>query len=109
MQKRITPPKLTAQTGLKRHSDKRTDATYIAAASANPDAKVLALFDLRVPVLPSFDRTRAQLRWLSVDDVEAVAKPIELVFLGGRRRGRRSSLAISCRFKRRMPGRRLRI
>ncbi|MGO8952223.1 MAG: NAD(+) diphosphatase [Rhodomicrobium sp.] len=82
MQNSITPSKLTAETGLKRHGEKRTDANFIAAARANPNAKVLALFDLRVPIVPSDDRGTARLRWLSFHEVQAIAKPGEFVYLG---------------------------
>jgi NAD+ diphosphatase len=82
MHKIITPPKLTAQTGLKRHGDKRADASYIAAARANPDAKVLALFDLRIPIVASPCGCKAELRWLSVRDAQAIAKTVEFAFLG---------------------------
>ncbi|MGC1586924.1 MAG: NAD(+) diphosphatase [Rhodomicrobium sp.] len=82
MHKPLVPPKLTAQTGLDRRSGKRTDAAYIGEARANPDAKVLALFDLRVPIVSSADRAEAQLHWLSFHKVQAIAKPSEFVFLG---------------------------
>jgi NAD+ diphosphatase len=82
MQKVLKTPKLSAQTGLNRRSDKRSDAAFIAAALANPAAKVLALSDLRAPILPSAERASAQIRWLSVREVEALAKPSEFVFLG---------------------------
>ncbi len=82
MHKPVIPPKLTAQTGLERRSDKRTDAAYIGEARANPDAKVLVLVDLRVPIVSSADRAKAQLHWLSFHKVQAIAKPSEFVFLG---------------------------
>src|SRR5262249_2718696 len=43
---------------------------------------VLALADLKAPIVPAADRGSAQIRWLSVQEVEAVAKPNEFVFLG---------------------------
>ncbi len=82
MHKPLTPPKLSAQTGLERHSDKRTDPASMGAARAHRHAKVLPLFDLRIPIVPSADKATASLRWLSVHDVLAIAKPSEFVFLG---------------------------
>ena len=82
MQRLLKTPKLSAQIGLNRRSEKRGDAAYIAAALANPNAKVLALVDLKAPIIPSADRATAQIRWLSVQEVEAMAKPNEFVFLG---------------------------
>ncbi len=78
----IAPPTLAAQTGLKRRSEKRADAAFIRSALSNPHAKVLALFDLRVPIIPSADRAKANIRWLSVADVHDIAKTMEFVFLG---------------------------
>src|SRR5271167_4490382 len=82
MNKPIASPRLSAQTGLKRHGDKRADAKFIGAARANQNAKVLPLFDLKVPIVPSADGKTAQLRWLSQQDVQAIAKPPEFVYLG---------------------------
>ncbi len=79
----IHPPKLAAQTGLNRRGGKRADAAYIAARLAARDAKVLALIDLKVPIIPSADRAEARVRWLSVTEAEALAgEPAEFVFLG---------------------------
>jgi NAD+ diphosphatase len=82
MHKPITPPKLSAETGLKRRSEKRADANFIGAARANANAKVLPLFDLKIPIVSSADRATAQLRWMSQHDVQAIAKPAEYVYLG---------------------------
>jgi NAD+ diphosphatase len=87
MQKLIIPPTLAAQTGLERHSEKRSNAALIAAALAHRDAKVLALLDLRVPVVPSADGSSARIRWFSVPEAEAIAKPLEFVFLGEEKTG----------------------
>ncbi len=78
----ITPPKLSAQIGLQRHAEKRTNSAYISAALDHPNAKVLALFDLKVPIVPTEDRSAAHLRWLSRRDVETIAKPTDFAFLG---------------------------
>ncbi len=75
-------PTLKAQTSLNRCGGKRGDAAYIAARRAAPDAKVLALIDLKAPIIPSADRATARLRWLSAPDAEALAGPDEFVFLG---------------------------
>ena len=82
MQKPVNPARLAAETRLKRRSEKRSDAAYIDAALGRADAKVLALFDLRFPIVPSADGTAAPLHWLSPHEVEAIAKPHEFVFLG---------------------------
>jgi NAD+ diphosphatase len=82
MYKPITPPKLSAQTGLERRADKRSDTNYIGLARAHAQAKVLPLFDLRIPIVPSEDKASAELRWLSIRDTMALAKPSEFVFLG---------------------------
>jgi NAD+ diphosphatase len=82
MQKPVNPARLAAETRLKRRSEKRSDAAYIDAALGRADAKVLALFDLRFPIVPSADGTAAPLNWLSPHEVEAIAKPHEFVFLG---------------------------
>jgi NAD+ diphosphatase len=82
MQKPLKPPKLSAQIGLNRRSEKRADQAYIAAAQAKSGAKILALFDLKVPIVPSEDRAQAGIRWLSHAEIDAIAKPNELAFLG---------------------------
>lgn len=82
MHKPLISPKLAAQTGLERHSDQRADAAYLDAARANPNAKVLALFDLKAPIVPSADRATARLRWLSFDEAQKIANANEFVFLG---------------------------
>jgi NAD+ diphosphatase len=83
MTKLIHPPKLAAQTSLNRRGGRRADAAYIAARLAAPGAKVLALIDLRIPIVSSADRAAARLRWLSVAEAEGLtAEPAELVFLG---------------------------
>jgi NAD+ diphosphatase len=83
----IQPPKLAAQTSLNRRGGKRGDAAYIASRLKAPDAKVLALIDLRIPIIPSADRAAARLRWLSVAEAEALAGPVEFVFLGDEETG----------------------
>ena len=77
MHKSLTPPKLSAQTGLERHADRRTDPNFLGAARAHPEAKVLPLFDLRVPIVPAADGAAARLHWLSIHDVQAIARPHE--------------------------------
>ncbi|HZV21404.1 MAG TPA: NAD(+) diphosphatase [Hyphomicrobiales bacterium] len=82
MHKLIKPPKIAAQTGLRRRSEKRTDSAFIAAAQTDPAAKILALFDLRIPIVPSEDQSSAVIRWFSRREIEDIAEPKELVFLG---------------------------
>ncbi len=82
MPNQIPLPKLTAQTGLNRFGGKRSDAAYIAARRSAANTKVLALIDLKVPIIPSPDRIAAQIRWLTVSETEALAKPGVFVFLG---------------------------
>jgi NAD+ diphosphatase len=78
----IRPPVLAAQKGLNRHGEKRADRNFVDAALANPNAKVLALFDLKVPIVPLADGSSAHIRWLSVGDAKAIATPLEFGFLG---------------------------
>ena len=78
----LTPPKLSAQTSFQRASEKRTDTAYLSAARDSADARVLALFDLRVPILPSEDGSTARIRWLTFHAVGTIAKPVDTVFLG---------------------------
>ncbi len=78
----IKPPLLAAEKGLNRHGEKRSNDSFIAAALANPSAKVLALFDLKIPIIPSSDELSASIRWFSVADAEAVSKPAGFAFLG---------------------------
>jgi NAD+ diphosphatase len=80
--KLIQLPKLTAQTSLNRFGGKRTDAAYIAVREAAPDTKVLALIDLKVPIIPSADRKTAQIRWQILPEVQALAEPPDFAFLG---------------------------
>lgn len=82
MKAALIPPKLAAVTALNRRSEKRTDPSFIAAGQDNPKAKVLTLFDLRVPIVPSEDKTKAHLRFLAVHKVKSITKQAELVFLG---------------------------
>ncbi len=87
MPKLIHPPKLAAQTAWERFGGRRGDAAFVAARQSAADTKVLALIDLKIPILASADRAKAQIRWLSVADVQAIAAPHELVFLGEDERG----------------------
>jgi NAD+ diphosphatase len=82
MQNIITPPKLSAQLAYKRLSEKRTDTAYLSAARDSAEARVLALFDLKVPIIPSEDGSAARVRWLSFHAVGTIAKPVDTVFLG---------------------------
>ncbi len=78
----IKPPKLTAETSLNRLGGKRGDAAYIAARQSEAGAKVLALIDLKAPIIPSADRSAAQLRWLTLPEAQDLAGVGEFVFLG---------------------------
>jgi NAD+ diphosphatase len=78
----IRPPVLSAQKGLNRHGEKRADGTFVDAALTNPNAKVLALFDLKVPIAPCAKEPSARIRWLSVQEAETIAAPLEFAFLG---------------------------
>ncbi len=82
MQNFVKTPTLAAQISLNRWGGRRGDEAFIAAAQARSGTKVMALVDLKVPIIPSSDRTSAQIRWLSMAEVEALAKPGEFVFLG---------------------------
>jgi NAD+ diphosphatase len=82
MQNLLSAPKLSAQTGLNRRSEKRSDSRFVAQALAAPQTKVLALSDLKVPVISSPDRSAAQIRWFTLREIEAFAEPNEFVFLG---------------------------
>jgi NAD+ diphosphatase len=82
MQKLIVPPRISAQKGLNRHSEKRGDASYIAAARENPSAKCIAFFDLKVPIIAAADGKSARIRWLPLAEVRAIEEPNEFVFLG---------------------------
>jgi NAD+ diphosphatase len=82
MPKLIHPPKLAAQTAWERFGGRRSDAAYIAARQSAAGTKVLALIDLKVPIIPSAGGAAAQVRWLSVAEVQAIAAPNEFVFLG---------------------------
>lgn len=96
MYERIKPPKLSAQVSLNRRSEKRADAAYIGVARANKNAKVLGLFDLKIPIVPSENRAKADLRWLSISDVKAIGEPNEFVFLGEEAGG---SPVFACNFQ----------
>ncbi len=96
MPKPLIAPKLAAQTGLERRSDKRADTAFIGKARANPDAKVLVLFDLRVPIVSPADRAEARLHWLSFQKLQAIAEPSEFVFLGEEKTG---APVFSCNFQ----------
>jgi NAD+ diphosphatase len=78
----IRPPLLAAQKGLNRRGEKRADSKFVDAALTHPNARVLALFDLKVPIMPSAEGFSARIRWLSVREAEAIAAPLEFVFLG---------------------------
>ena len=82
MPSHIQLPKLTAQTSLNRFGGRRSDAAYIASRQGAPDTKVLALIDLKVPIIPSGDRSTAQIRWQTLPEVQALAEIHEFVFLG---------------------------
>lgn len=76
------PPILAAQKGLNRRGEKRADSKFVDAALTNPNARVLALFDLKVPIVPLAEGFTARIRWLSVQEAEAIAAPLDFVFLG---------------------------
>jgi NAD+ diphosphatase len=78
----IAPPKLSAQIGIRRASEKRTDTAFLSAARDSADARVLGLFDLKVPIIPSEDGSTARIRWLTFHAVGTIAKPVDVVFLG---------------------------
>ncbi len=79
----IVAPRIAAQTSLDRRGDKRTDAQWIAGRLSCPEARLLALVDLRVPIIPSPDRRSTALRWLKPgDQVLAGANLAECVYLG---------------------------
>jgi NAD+ diphosphatase len=78
----IRPPLLAAQKGLNRRAEKRADSKFVDAALKNPNAKVLALFDLKVPIVPLEEAPSARIRWLTVEYAKAIAAPLEFVFLG---------------------------
>jgi NAD+ diphosphatase len=78
----IRLPLLAAQKGLNRHGEKRADSKFVDAALTNPNVKVLALFDLKVPIMPLAEGSSARIRWLSVQEAEAIAAPLEFAFLG---------------------------
>ncbi len=82
MSKLIKPPTLAAQVSLNRRGGKRSDAAFVEARLTAADTKVLALIDLKVPILPSADRVTAKVRWLSVAEAEALAGPAEFIFMG---------------------------
>jgi NAD+ diphosphatase len=88
MLKPLITPKISAQVGLRRRGEKRTDRAFIATAKANPEAKLLALFDLKVPILATADRSTACIRWLTVAEARNIAELRELVFLGEDEAGR---------------------
>ena len=82
MHKPLLPPRLRAETALKRRSEMRADASFIEAARAHPGAKTLPLFDLRIPIVSLPDRAAARLRWMSQRDLDAIEQPFEPVFMG---------------------------
>ncbi|MGA9268685.1 MAG: NAD(+) diphosphatase [Rhodomicrobium sp.] len=82
MPKLIRLPKLAAQTTLNRFGGARGDAAYIAARQWAASTKVMALIDLKVPIIPSGDGSTAQIRWQSLPMAQALAEPAEFVFLG---------------------------
>ncbi len=82
MQKLFIRPRLSAQTGLNRRGEMRANTAFVSAARAHPGAKVLTLFDLKIPITPSPDGASAQIRWFAVSEVNAIATPNEFVFLG---------------------------
>jgi NAD+ diphosphatase len=83
----IQSPKLRAQTALNRVGEKRSDAAYIAARQAAADTKVLALIDLRAPIIPSPGGAAAQVHWLTMPEAQALGEATEFVFLGEDARG----------------------
>lgn len=87
MQKLLRPPILSAQTGLNRRGEKRGDTKFVAAALKDGNTRVLALVDLKIPIVSSADRTKACIRWLSLAEAEAMAEPPEYVFLGEQESG----------------------
>lgn len=64
----IILPRIAAQTTLNRRGEKRADAGWIEARFKCGEARILALFDLKAPVMPSEDRQQAAIRWLDPRD-----------------------------------------
>ena len=63
-------------------SEKRGDRDFIGSALSGTKTKLLLLIDLKVPIVPSEDRSAATIRSLSRREAEAIAMPGEYIFLG---------------------------
>jgi NAD+ diphosphatase len=85
MKPHLVPPRIGAQTSVDRKGEKRADAAYIAARFGCAGARVLPLIDLRVPIVPSADKTRTELRWMQPGaSLLTGLAPTDFIYLGER-------------------------
>lgn len=81
----IIRPGIAAETRLDRRGDRRTDTEWVRRRLHSPEARVLLLIDLKVPILPSEADHEAAVRWLTPDDKALKHVPAEeFIFLGER-------------------------
>ena len=80
---RLPIPTIGSARVFDRRCEKRHDAAWVDARRSDSQSRFLLLVDLKVAIESSADRSRAALRWLSLDEVTALgADPTEFVLLG---------------------------
>jgi NAD+ diphosphatase len=76
-------PTLGTTVSLDRQSPKRSDQAYLNGLLAQPSTRFLLLADQKPVIRSNADRTKAEIRWLSRDDLAATEIPVQdPLFLG---------------------------
>lgn len=91
---------------LDRASGRRADAEWLGAHRANDASRFMVLVDLKLVIAPGADRSSASIRWLTLDEVRALALATDdALFLGIDTNGRAHfALSITDHLARATPG-----
>ncbi|MFO7296789.1 MAG: NAD(+) diphosphatase [Proteobacteria bacterium] len=100
-------PTLGASTLLDRQSHKRSDAAYLEALLKAPEARFLVLADQKPVIQSNPERTKGNIRWFTLDEMQRVGLPVsDSLFLGVDRTtgGGRFAVAVTEHRARNAPG-----
>src|SRR5690606_10601018 len=104
---RMFKPILGASTLLDRQTRKRSDAAYIEALLAAPEARFLVLADQKPVIRSNPERTEGSIRWFTREEMQRVGLPVtDSLFLGVDRAsgGGRFAIAVTEHRARNAPG-----
>src|SRR5690606_18283098 len=104
---RMFKPTLGASTLLDRQTHKRSDAAYLEALLAAPEARFLVLADQKPVIRSNPERTEGSIRWFTREEMQRVGLPVtDSLFLGVDRAsgGGRFAIAVTEHRARNAPG-----